>query len=801
MANTAFEHEAGNVRQFLSNIQSHARNGERALAESASVVLQEFETRLIESGVSSVLVTPARYALAVLIDHSARSETNIRTSTWLAAAHAHLFDRREITIDTIYKFRDTAKTEGPEFHDLAAFLESVIAELEGTRRNREGISRLPAIYLSLGTIIWIFCLGAYAAYLDYRYHSGIISSFQSEVAILPKGEPADRLGRLAELSAHVSRASVSAPLAALVKIPFWTSGPVAQKVYRDEVEAILPEAIRLAIGEALATEGEDVQQYDTLRAWHVLTGRTAWTPAYLAGWLENREETQGTASLARHVDALGHPFPTLASPDEELMSQALAFGVAATEPDRVFLELTRLEKVRSLPKWDLADAVAGLDEVLVSRSGGALPLGVPTIFTERGWAYARDIGIGVAVQTARAEAEKSFESPVETRNDTPDLVLEDLQNETLRFWNAWLADLRVRPFSDRDSAIRISGALSQRNNPLELFVQEIWTQVGGRDRRRPHNLQLRIAAEFGPAIQYVEQGKIKEISALFAALNVALGSIEFNDEQGAEKLMSVQELARSVSALGVAPPLVAQITEDVLAQTSAAHSSLLTNPLTREWQKRVYPLCQRAVEGRYPFHAGEDATLSDFEDLFGLDGAIRDFVARFAERNLDTSGETWRWKPAARLSGVGQGSAGFLQNALGISEAFFGNGGQIGAGFTLAALAERGEATIVIGGNGASVRATGASQRLAWPGPSPHLGAEVAFRQAAGSVRVAETGLWGMLRLLDTAQIRRREQGRRHLIDFRTSGGRLFFEMAFENQLNPVSVQPLVKGLACPPVL
>ena len=801
MANTAFEREAAKVRQFLSDIRSHARNGERKLAESASAALQEFETRLAESGVPGVLITPARYALAVLIDHSARAEKKIRTSAWLAAAHVHLFDRREITIDTIYRFRDTAKTEGPEFRDLAAFLDQIIGELEGTRRTREGVSRLPAVYLSLGTMLWVFCLGAYSAFLDYRYHSGIISSFQTEVATLQKGQTADRLGRLAELSAQVSRASVSAPLSALVTIPYWTSGPIAQQAYRDEVEATLPEAIRLAIGEALATEGEDLQQYDTLRAWNILTGRTEWAPAYLAGWLESREETQGTAALAKHVDTLGRPVPTLASPDEELLSQSLAFGAAAEEPDRAFLELTRLEDVRSLPKWDLAGAVPGLDEVLVSRSGRALALGVPTIFTEKGWAYARDVGIGVAVQLARTEAAKLFETPVPTRNDTPDLVLEALQNETLRFWKSWLADLRVRPFSDRDSAIRISGALSQRNNPLEIFVQEIWTQIGGRDRLRPHNLQLRIAAEFGPAIQYVEQGKIKEISALFAALNVALGSIEFNDEQGAEMLMSVQELARSVSALRAAPPLVAQITEDVLAQTSAAHSSLLTNPLTREWQKRVYPVCQRAVAGRYPFHVGEDASLLEFNDLFGSDGAIRRFVARFAGRHLDTTGETWRWKPEARLSGVGQDSAGFLQRALVISDAFYGTGDQIGADFALAALAERGEATIVIGGDGASVRATGESQRLAWPGPNPHLGAEVAFRQASGGVRVAETGAWGMLRLLDTAQIRRREQGRRHLIDFRTSGGRLFFEMAFDTQLNPVSAWPLVKGLACPPVL
>ena len=74
MAETVFEREARAVRQFQSDLGSYLRDGEGTLAERASAALQAYATRLEDAGVSSHAVTPARYALAVLIDHAARSE-------------------------------------------------------------------------------------------------------------------------------------------------------------------------------------------------------------------------------------------------------------------------------------------------------------------------------------------------------------------------------------------------------------------------------------------------------------------------------------------------------------------------------------------------------------------------------------------------------------------------------------------------------------------------------------------------------------------------------------------------------
>jgi type VI protein secretion system component VasK len=54
---------------------------------------------------------------------------------------------------------------------------------------------------------------------------------------------------------------------------------------------------------------------------------------------------------------------------------------------------------------------------------------------------------------------------------------------------------------------------------------------------------------------------------------------------------------------------------------------------------------------------------------------------------------------------------------------------------------------------------------------------------------------------LDKTNIRVRDEGRRHLVDLRIDGGRLFFELTFPTALNPLSAKTLLQGMTCPPVL
>ena len=134
-----------------------------------------------------------------------------------------------------------------------------------------------------------------------------------------------------------------------------------------------------------------------------------------------------------------------------------------------------------------------------------------------------------------------------------------------------------------------------------------------------------------------------------------------------------------------------------------------------------------------------------------------------------------------------------------VAAVFFGDDQTFGADFEVAPLAERGDVELQLGGWAAPMASQG--QSLSWPGPSPLRGMDVSFTQGGGSAQVSEPGLWGFLRLLDKTNIRVRDEGRRHLVDLRIDGGRLFFELTFPTALNPLSAKTLLQGMTCPPVL
>ncbi|HRO16247.1 MAG TPA: ImcF-related family protein, partial [Paracoccus sp. (in: a-proteobacteria)] len=289
-----------------------------------------------------------------------------------------------------------------------------------------------------------------------------------------------------------------------------------------------------------------------------------------------------------------------------------------------------------------------------------------------------------------------------------------LQAATLDRWEGWLADLRLRSFDDRRQAVLVSGALAQADSPLAALIAEVWRQAGGTDRLRPHPLQLAIAVRFGPEIQYVETGRIAEIAALFAELNVALGVMDSDAADAQRRLLTAQGRARSIRALREAPPLIGRLVEDTLAESGAAEASDLTNPLTRAWQAQVLPLCAPALAGRFPFAEGPDADPAAVAALLGPGGAVERFLAAQAADLLDRDAEAWRWKPEARLAGLDPDSAVFLQRALSAGAAL-----APGTRITAAVLAERGRATLTMGGQGGPLGAAGEALAFDWPGPRP----------------------------------------------------------------------------------
>jgi type VI protein secretion system component VasK len=416
------------------------------------------------------------------------------------------------------------------------------------------------------------------------------------------------------------------------------------------------------------------------------------------------------------------------------------------------------------------------------------------LFTQAGWAYAEAGGAAAAIERTVAESERVLGRAVAP--PSVEALLEKLQRRTLAAWSQYLGDLRVRPFTDQPDSVMISGTLARGDSPLDALLREVWKQAGGQDRGRSNQNQLRIAAEFGPMIQFVERGRMKEISQIFAALNVGLATLGEVADVGRRRIMDAQARAASVTALQQAPRLVVQIVEDVLAQTAASQAALGKPYAAMVWERDVAPLCRAALGGLYPFAPGPDAKLSTVEELLGPQGRIASFFGEHLAGLMDTGESPWRWKPEARMSGFVPESAAFFERAAAVANALFPPEHPVE--LTLAALAQRGAATVSLGGASVPVVTSGEMEALRWPGPEPDRGFGIAFATDGPGEQKEWSGPWGLLRFLDELRVRARDGGRRYLLDVRLQRTRAYLELSFASALNPVSAQAGLRGLTCP---
>lgn len=788
-----------------SLIRDPAPNANRLLTQARDV-LDAFEKEALRRGVGEASVAPARYALLVVLDTHARANRKMPLKAWSAGAMAALFRGRDTNLEGLRKIREQGQRAGTDYADLVAFIDNCIALVDGSRTFKpvqKKSARGKAVFWC--ALVLVLALAGWGGWSEWRFRGELLSGLPDEAAMMAAGAqmqiPAfvSEMDRLAAAVAAVDGRAGSSPLG-LVHLFGWSDpGQAARERFGRVADAIMPKLIGDALAVAIASDGTGIALYDDLRVRSILQGEATWNPVFLRDWLTAREELiPGISGLARHVKVMGGPADVIGEADGELLAQAVVFAGEATISERAFLELSRSAEAAHLSGWNAVQRVSRIDAVLTRRSGKAMDDAIGGLFTAAGWDWAKSSGVAAALVVAQAESARLGVAIPAAQGDDGALVLDHLQTRTIEVWKAFLADIRVKPFSDQPGAVLISGILGASNSPLAQLLTEVWLQSGGNDRSRSHPNQLKIATEFGTALQFVEQGKMADISQMFAALNVALASIEVDQAVGARRLMDVQSRANSIATLRQAPVLVGQIVEDVLAQTSASSEDLLDNAVNALWRNQVYVHCGPVMASTYPFVGGADIAPEDFAELVGPDGMLASFFSRQLARLMDRGTSPWRWLPEARLAGFTPESAAFFERLEAARQAYFGDASSMAAAVQLSALAERGSAEVSFGGSKAPVVTTGEAATLQWPGPQPELGVSILFETGAGQQSLQSLGPWGLLHLLDGLRIRERDGGQRLLVDLRSGDARLFMEMAFDTAANPVSGRDLLRDLQCP---
>lgn len=768
-----------------------------AVASEARRRVEAFEGAALKAGVPRDAIGDARDALVTVLDTRIRAHPGLSSRGWQRARRRALPGVAALDGEQLRRRRAAAEATGPSRRELARFLRHCEEALASAPPAREPAGIRWGLVMPL---VLALALAAWAAFAEWRFSERLVATFpRSDVAVLA-ADPAAAAVALDRMKAAVQEIALKAadsPLGLASHLGRFAPASRAEAGYAAAVDALLPPFLAEALGTALATEGGSLALYDTLRTLTILDGTAPWQAGFVAGWLETRASVDpALAGIAPHAGALSGPARALAPPDPELLGQARGIAAEGDPATFAFLELSRDDAARALPGWSPAD-LPDLGVVLVRRSGRPLSDGVDGLFTAAGWQYATGGGARAAIARA-AEVREVAIGAAAAAPVTEDALLAVLQDATIAAWNGELADLRVRPFTDQPSSLLVSGMLGRRDSPLAGLFRAVWHEVGGDDRGRSYSDQLKITTSFGQMIQFVDQGGMAEIERIFAGLNVALAAVGSDAEVSRRRLIDVQHRAASIATLNQAPRLVVQIVEDVLAQTAASRERGGKPRAELAWQQNLAAACRDALDNRYPFAAGgADADLPAISGLLGPNGAIARFFASDLAPLVDTSTTPWSWKPEARLSGFAPESAAFFGRAAAIGDALFPADGPVP--LTLAALAQRGSASVTLGGVEVQVATSGAPVALAWPGPRPDQG--FAISVVGGGARQVWAGPWGLLHFLDSLHLRARDDGRRFLVDVRLAGSRAYLELGFGRPSNPAAARTWMAGLSCPPSL
>jgi type VI secretion system protein ImpL len=165
------------------------------------------------------------------------------------------------------------------------------------------------------------------------------------------------------------------------------------------------------------------------------------------------------------------------------------------------------------------------------------------------------------------------------------------------------------------------------------------------------------------------------------------------------------------------PPAVRRIVNEIAEAPEANVRKTATGQVEEEYTQRIVPICTSLIANRYPFATtGTDVQLPDFANVFGYDGLFDRFFADYLEKQVDTTGQTWTWRPGA--VNPSHGLLEQMQQARRIRDMFFNPGSKslelkFFVTFTdLDPNAQRFVLTV----DGQNVDTKGQKQELKWPG-------------------------------------------------------------------------------------
>jgi len=201
------------------------------------------------------------------------------------------------------------------------------------------------------------------------------------------------------------------------------------------------------------------------------------------------------------------------------------------------------------------------------------------------------------------------------------------------------------------------------------------------------------------------------------------------------------------------PPGLSRLVSQIADAPEDAVIGGATSVIETQYNQVIVPTCSSVVANRYPFaSAASDVQLADFAAVFGYDGLFDKFFADYLEKQVDTAGPEWTWRPGSirpsrRLLDQ-------FQQARRIRDIFFSQGSKTPElkFFVTFSDLDSNASRAVLQIDGQNLDDKHLKQEAKWPGPVPGH-ATSSFESSYYDPTKAYGGPWAWFRMIDDTRV------------------------------------------------
>lgn len=401
-------------------------------------------------------------------------------------------------------------------------------------------------------------------------------------------------------------------------------------------------------------------------------------------------------------------------------------------------------------------------------------------------------------------------------------------------WRQGINQLDVVDFKDIGQAVTVLESLTSPAAPLRRLVETVRdnTQLNpppadgkikaptSASEAANRQLAADIARSFAPLTDLLvakgdKPAYLDETMTAIGSVRDAVKSVQDSPDRGKAALAMVLDrfALKGRDPIGILQRMAAGLPEPLNGQVKkiADESSQVLliealRELERRWDTDVYSFYSERLACRYPFNpaSASDASLEDFEALFGPQGRLQQFrdkyLKMFLEDNLDALYSERRGGYLVRTDVLTQ-----LEAANRIRDAFFNNRGALSVQFNVTPLGltpNRRSSVLGIEGQLISYdHGPSNSVGLIWPNSLGNsTDSRVTLVNSGGNSSLIFRGPWSMFRLLSRAQLTSTTPTSVDLSFTADDGGAMRYRMTAEKANNPFT-QRIFNNFALPRTL